>query len=340
MAYPSGGRDLSASTINKWITKEGIVDAIYASNGVLDTLKETGKRQGKRGVPAQRSVFRVYNGGEFIQDAPILNQSAASTDVTGDEVLTSVATDPLEKALWPVCLKGKIVQISEKDTMRNRGEAQMVDEEQVRITEGLSRVMYDVNYDITARSSLCGVSSYNGVNGLPGMISTSGTSATDTIGGITRASTLTGWLNQAATTCGAFATYYTKLTLQQAVCNGASKAPMWNLLITTPTVWAGMLNKFLSLGQVQLQNDKDPDTGYAHFRWLGAKVVMDQSITAGYIYGIPTEDMWFYVDSERNFKVDEKFEPPDQFVYARKIKVACQVGFRRFSGVGVTTGWS
>ena len=82
MAYPSGGRDLSASTINKWITKEGIIDAIYASNAVLDTLKETGKRQGKRGVPAQRSAYRVYNGGEFIQDFRNRWRLSAKAEIT------------------------------------------------------------------------------------------------------------------------------------------------------------------------------------------------------------------------------------------------------------------
>ena len=342
MAYPTSGRDLSATTINKWLTTDGgPVDCAYANNAVLDTLKETGKNQGKRGVPQQKSAFRTLDGGEFVQDTPLLVKSGASTNITGDEVITAVQTDPFKKAIWPLCMKVKIVTISEFDKMRNSGSEKMVDEEQGRITEGMSRLMYDVNYDICTQDYATGVSSYTGVNGLPKLINSSGTSDTDVIAGITRAnSTIPGWCNQASTSVGAFKTYYTTLTTQRAVCDGANKGARWNLLLTTPTIWAAILNKYLSLGQVQLQNDKDPDTGYQSFRWLGAKVVMDQDITAGYIYGIPTEDMWFAVNKNHNFKVGEAYDAQVQMVTARKMSFAGNIGFRRFNGCGVTTGWS
>ena len=170
--------------------KGGPVDCIYATNAVLDTLRETGKRQGKRGVPQQKSSFRTLDGGEFLQDAPLLNQSAASTNITGDEVITGIGLDPLEKALWPLCMKGAIVQISEFDKIRNAGREQMVNEEQARITEKMSRLQYDVNYDLCARDSLTGVSSYTGVNGLPALLDTSGTSDTKAVAGITRSSAM------------------------------------------------------------------------------------------------------------------------------------------------------
>lgn len=341
MAYPTSGRDLRASTINNWLTTDkGPLDCAYAGTPVLDELKKTGKRQGRRGVTQQASAFRILDGGEFIQDAPIINKSDASTNITGDDVIVGRGHDPLERVYWAWCMKGALVQINDFDKVRNQGRAKMVDEWQTRVTERMSRMMYDVNYDIVARDSGTGISSYTGVNGLPWLLDIEGSSDTKAVAGLTRSSAVPGWMNQATKTCGAFATYYYKLSLQRAVAEGACKGGIWNLILTTPTVWNAMLVYLQGKGEVQFQKDDSPDPFYRHFTWFGAKICMDQDLTAGYIYGIPTEDMFFAVHKDHNFKTGESFETPNQFITARKMSFMGNIGFRRFNGAGVTTGWS
>lgn len=341
MAYPTSGRDLDTSTINKWLVrKDGPVDCMYKDDAVLDTLREAGKRQVKKGRPQLKSSFRTLDGGEFLQDAPMLNKSAGPTNITGDEVIAGVGHDPLEKALWPLSMKVDIVLFTEFDKIRNAGTQAMVDEEQARITEKTLAMLAAVDYDICARDSLTGVSTYKGVNGLPALIDIAGQSDTKAVAGITRSSSVLGWCNRKTTTAGAFTTYYSKLTVQQALCNASSKAARWNMLLTDPTTYAAILNHFLSLGQVQLQKDTDPDTGYQSFGWLGCKVVTDDDIADGFIYGLPTEDMWFAVNKHHQFHVGDRHEAPNQFLDYRKLSFAGQLGFRRFSGAGVSSGWT
>jgi len=342
MAAPDRGRDLTASTINKWLAKKGgLKDCAYAGVHVLDTLREKGKRQTKRGVPQKKSAWMSHDGGDYIQDTPILYKSAGPTNITGDEVIPGVGHNPFGKALWPIAMKGDIVQISEFDKIRNAGKQKMVDEWQGRIQEKISAMLYAVNYDICARDSGTGESSYTGVNGLPWLIDVAGQGDTKSVAGITRSSSVLGWTNRKTTSCGAFATYYSKLGLQQALCEGSTVGGgIWDLIITTPTIWAAIRNFFTGLGEVDLQSNTDPDAGYRYFTWNGAKVVMDENITAGYIYGLSTEDMWFCVDPAHDFHVGESAEAPNQFVTARKLSFAGNLGFRRFSGAGVTTGWS
>lgn len=322
-------RDLSAFSINKWLSAEGgSVDTIYDDHPLLKRLRGEGK-SGKARNKGRR-MFRELDGGDYIQDSPRIAQSPASTNIRGMEEVDASGHEVTKKALWEWCMKGKIVSIPDFDELRNSGSTKIISDWQDRITEALDRIQYDVEVDIGSNGHT-GVSGFIGVNGLDGILVEA--PGTGTIATIDR-SLYSGWQNQFEDASDTFASsaYSDSINMKYTIKSVSGRTI--DLMMTTATIASKMHKFLLDKGEVQLKQTGVADSDI-EFRWLGCPVTVSQHITAESLYLLSTRDLFWAVRSGANFSVKEEQEGVVQFAKTRKLCFMGNFGVRRFDSQGV-----
>lgn len=331
---PTHGADISASTISKWLA--GFVDQLYTKNPVLNALKKTASTQ--KGLPQQKRAYRELDGGDYIHDTALINESNDCQWITGDEEFDPSGNEPLLPVQWPWAMIVKTAMITDFDRARNAGREKMVDMWQARVYEATQNMLKEIETRMLSASGLTGVSGYGKINGLGLLIPES--PSTGVIGGIDRA-LHSEWQPEATTSCGAVASYYSKLSTQWVTCFTNGMSDRWDLILMGLTAWPAWEAFLQSKGQTQFQDKSDPDWGFPTLHYMGAPIIPSARLAvADQVYGLVTKDLFFAVNKNMNMVVEDVGGGPGQWIKVRKLSHMCQFGARAFRNMGVTADWA
>jgi len=339
---PTIGPDISASTIKKWMS--GFTDQLFNNNPVIRALKSTSKTQ--KGLPPQSRAYRTLDGGEYIRDTALINETDAAEWIIGDDTHDPSFEEVLKPVQWPWAMIVKTCGITDYDRSRNSGASKMVDMWQARIYEATENMMKELETRMLGKTEtgLTGVSGYKKINGLASLTPEDPTSGV--VGGLDRV-TWTQWRNEYVTTCGSVGgatagpANRAKLVNQWATCFTNGHGVRWDLMLAGLTAWVAWENYLSGTGQVLFQKADDPDWGFPVLRFMGAPLLPSSRVAAAdQIYGLVTKFLVFAVNSQMDMEVEDVGGGTGQWIKVRKISHMCQFFARKFNVMGVSADWS
>jgi len=328
-------RDITAYQLNAFIQEKRLYDAIYQGVPAIDALKKRATKQ--KGMPASEKAYREINGGEKIQDSPLLSGSSTAIRMGAGANFNVAGHDPAVKIEWPWGGLGDVMLSDKTDTARNSGTGKLADKIQTALREKMDYIADLLETDMFAANQT-GTSGWEGINGFGSFITAAAT--TGTLGGIDR-SLYTGWQNQYTATIGDVTPTgagQAALIYLLAKCKKAT-GKEWDYIFAGDLAWSYIGQAAMEVGRTYFQKMDKPDIGYPSFGFMGADIILCPKMTnTDAIYGINTGALVFAYNKNMNFLVDGPIKALDQPVVGYQIMLQAQLFPRRTNGLALGDG--